>query len=68
MSNFILNEYISRGEKCIFDYILCHYNAMIEQVLHELSVIPNIRNDFEIIATLHEAQTDISQWRERTNF
>jgi predicted TIM-barrel fold metal-dependent hydrolase len=37
---------------------------MTEQILHELGVRPNIMNEFEIAATLHEAQIGISQCRE----
>jgi hypothetical protein len=64
MSNCILDGDIISGAKCIIDYMLCCHNAMTEQKLHELGVVPNIMNEFEIAATLHDARIGISQWRD----
>jgi hypothetical protein len=66
MSHCILDEDINSGAKSILDYLLCHHTVMTEQImhLHELGVMPNIMDEFEISATLHEAHIGISQWRE----
>lgn len=41
---------------------------MTEQTLYEPGLMPNVINKSEIAATLHEAQVEISLWREKVKY